>query len=43
MELLIESGLMSERLLKDLMCEAEEILAIIITSIKTVRKTVKKS
>ncbi len=39
MELLVESGLINERLLKDLMREAEEILAIIITSIKTVRKT----
>ena len=39
MELLVESGLINEQLLKDLMHEAEEILAIIITSIKTVRKT----
>jgi len=39
MELLIESGLIQERLLKDLMREAEEILAIVISSIKTVRKT----
>jgi four helix bundle protein len=43
MELLIESGLISERLLKDLMREAEEILAIVITSIKTIRRTAKKS
>jgi four helix bundle protein len=41
MELLIESGLMQERLLKDLMHEAGEILAIIVSSIKTVRKTAK--
>jgi four helix bundle protein len=43
MELLIESGLIDERLLKDLMSEAEEILAIVIASIKTVRRTAKKS
>lgn len=39
MELIMESGLMQERLLKDLMREAGEILAIIVSSIKTVRKT----
>ncbi len=39
MELLIEAGLIPERLLMDLMREASEILAIIISSIKTVRKT----
>ena len=43
MELLIDSGLINERLLKDLMCEAEEILAIVISSIKTVSKTARKS
>lgn len=43
MELLVESDLINERLVKDLMCEAEEILAIVITSIKTVRKTTKKT
>jgi four helix bundle protein len=39
MELLAESGLMQERLLEDLRREAGEILAIVVSSIKTVRKT----
>ena len=43
MELLVESGLINEGLLKDLMREAEEILAIVIASIKTVRTTAKKA
>ena len=43
MELLIESDLINNRLLKDLMCEAKEILAIVIMSIKTARKTAKKT
>jgi four helix bundle protein len=38
MELLIESGLVQEQLLKDLMHESQEILAIIVSSIRTVRR-----
>jgi four helix bundle protein len=38
MELLIESGLVQEQLLEDLMCESQEILAIIVASIRTVRR-----
>lgn len=38
MELLIEAQLIPERLVADLMREASEILAIIILSIKTVKK-----
>ena len=38
MELLIESGLVHEQLLKELMSESQEILAIIVASIRTVRK-----
>ena len=38
MELLIESGLVQEQLLKDLMNESQEILAIIVSSIRTVRR-----
>jgi four helix bundle protein len=41
MELLIESGLIHERLLEDLMREANELVAIIVSSINTVRKTAK--
>ena len=41
MELLVDSGQLQERLLKDLLREAEEILAIIVSSIKTTRKTSK--
>jgi four helix bundle protein len=41
MELLVESGLMAEPLVKNLMSEADELLAIIVSSIKTVRKTAK--
>jgi four helix bundle protein len=37
MELLIESGLMPETKLKDLMTETNEILAMIVASIKTLR------
>lgn len=43
MELLVESGLINEGLLKDLMCESEEILAIVIASIQTARKTAGKT
>ena len=39
MELLIESGMVQEQLLKELMSESQEILAIIVASIRTVRKT----
>jgi four helix bundle protein len=39
MELLIDAGLVQEHLLQDLMLEANELLAIIVTSIKTVRST----
>jgi hypothetical protein len=38
MELLIESGLVQEQLLNDLMRESREILAIILSSIRTVKK-----
>ena len=38
MELMIEGGLMMEERLKDLMREAEELLAITVSSIKTARK-----
>jgi len=38
MELLIESNLVQEQLLKDLMSEAQELLAIIVSSIRTVKK-----
>ena len=38
MELLIESGSVQEQLLKDLMHESQEILAIIVSSIRTVRR-----
>ena len=38
MELLVESGMVQEQLLKDLMSESQEILAIIVSSIRTVRK-----
>ena len=38
MELLVESGLMQEQFLKDLMHESREILAITVSSIRTVRK-----
>jgi four helix bundle protein len=41
MELLIESGLIHKRLLEDLMREADELVAIIVSSINTVRKTVR--
>jgi four helix bundle protein len=39
MELLVESGLVQEQLLKSLMHESQEILAIIVSSIRTVRKS----
>jgi four helix bundle protein len=39
MEILIESGLVQEQLLQDLMREAQEILAIIVSSIRTVKKS----
>jgi four helix bundle protein len=38
MELLVESKLMSETMVKDLMTEANEILAIVVSSIKTAKK-----
>ncbi len=41
MELLIESELIHERLLEDLMREANELVAIIVSSINTARKTAK--
>ncbi len=39
MELLVESGLIREQLVEDLRREATEILAIVVSSIKTVRRT----
>lgn len=41
MELLIESQLVHQQLLKELMAEAGEILAIVVSSIRTARKTAK--
>ncbi len=41
MELLVESGLINERRIKDLMAEANEILSIIVSSINTARKRTK--
>jgi four helix bundle protein len=38
MEMIIEAGLMSKEHLNDLMCEADELLAITVSSIKTARK-----
>lgn len=38
MELLIESGLVEKRLLADLVKEADEILSIVVSSIKTAKK-----
>lgn len=38
MELLIDVGIMQEPLLKDLMNEADQILVIAVSSIKTARK-----
>ena len=38
MEMIIEAGLLPENRLTDLMKEAEEILAITVSSIKTARK-----
>ncbi len=38
MELLIEAKLMSSSRLKELMAEADEILSIVVSSIKTARK-----
>ena len=40
MELLIDSGHVSEHIAKDLLQEAEEILAIVVSSIRTARKKV---
>jgi len=37
MELLIEAGIVEEARLRDLMREANEILAMVVTSIKTAR------
>ena len=37
MELLVEAGIMEERLLRDLMDEADQLLAITVASIKTAR------
>ncbi len=37
MELLVESGLVGDNLLQDLMKEAHELLAITVSSIKTAR------
>jgi len=37
MELLIESGIVKENILKDLMDEADQLLAITVASIKTAR------
>ena len=41
MELIVESGLVNEQRIKDLMAEANEILAITVSSINTARKRVK--
>ena len=41
MELLVESGLINEQRIKDLMAEANEILAITVSSINTARKRTK--
>ncbi len=38
LELLVESGLMPEARLSDLMKETDEIVAMIVSSIKTLRK-----
>ena len=38
MELILEAGLMSEEQISDLYGEANEILAIVVSSIKTARK-----
>lgn len=40
-EFLIDSGHVSEHLAKDLLKEAEELLSIVVSSIKTARKAVK--
>jgi four helix bundle protein len=40
MELLIESGLVPERRLKDLLAEANELVAITVASIRTARKRI---
>jgi four helix bundle protein len=42
MELLVESGVISEALLKSLILEANELLAITVASINTARKGLKK-
>jgi four helix bundle protein len=39
MELLVEARLMSEERLKELQAEAKEILAIIVSSIKTAKRS----
>ena len=41
MELLVDSGLVNEQRIKDLMVEANEVLAITVASINTSRKRVK--
>jgi four helix bundle protein len=38
MELLIESGMVKERLLKNLLKEADEIVAMVVASITTARR-----
>ncbi len=38
MELLVESGIVKEELLKDLMKEADELIAIFISSSKTAKE-----
>lgn len=40
MELVVEAGLMKEELLADLYREADEILAMVVASIKTARKRI---
>lgn len=42
MELLVDSGLISEERLSSLICEAKEILAITVASINTAKKGLKK-
>jgi len=42
MELLVESGIIEERLLEDLIREARQLLAITIASIRTARTKIKR-
>jgi len=42
MELIVESGLMTEKQITDLYHEADEILAMVVASIKTAKRGVQK-